>query len=451
MKDRFDIKHLDEYKDLINHNSKIPLDLYQKYNVKRGLRNSDGTGVLVGLTEIGDVRGYIMEEGDKVPVEGRLLYRGYDVKEIVKGFQVCGRHGFEETAFLLLFGDTPKTEDLNDFNYNLGKRRHLPESFAEDMILKAPSSNIMNKLARSILALYSFDENAEDNSVANVLRQSMELIAQFPTIVAYAFQAKQHYFNGESLYIHTPVPSLSTAENFLLMIRPDKKYTPLEAEVLDLALVIHAEHGGGNNSAFATHVVSSSGTDTYSSIASAVGSLKGPLHGGAAIRVRGMMEDLMKEVKDWRDEDEVTAYLTATLRKEKYDRKGLIYGMGHAIYTLSDPRAVLLKSRAEELSKEVERVEEYNLYCLVERLSQDIFDKIKGNGKQICANVDFYSGFVYSMLNIPNELYTPIFAVSRISGWCAHRMEEIVSGGRIIRPAYKNVSTRKQYQKLSAR
>lgn len=451
MKDRFNVKHLNEYTDLINHNSKIPLNLYEKYNVKRGLRNRDGTGVLVGLTEIGDVHGYILEEGDKIPVEGRLRYRGYNVQDIVKGFQVCGRHGFEETAFLLLFGDSPDKSDLADFNIELGKRRQLPGSFAEDMILKAPSSNIMNKLARSVLAMYSFDKNAEDNSISNVLIQSMDLIAQFPTIVAYAFQAKQHYFNGKSLYIHTPIPTMSTAENLLLMIRPDKKFSTLEAEVLDLALVLHAEHGGGNNSAFATHVVSSSGTDTYSAMAAAVGSLKGPLHGGAAIRVRGMMENLMEEVKDWTDEEEVTAYLEATLRKEKYDKKGLIYGMGHAVYTLSDPRAILLKARAGDLSKEAGRIEEYNIYCLVERLSQDIFDRIKGNGKTICANVDFFSGFVYSMLNIPNELYTPIFAVSRISGWCAHRIEEIVSGGRIIRPAYKNVSAKKDYVTLSKR
>ncbi len=451
MKDRFNIKHLNEYTDLINHNSKIPLDLYEKYNVKRGLRNKDGTGVLVGLTEIGDVHGYIMEEGDKIPVNGRLRYRGYNVKNIVKGFQACGRHGFEETAFLLLFGDLPKTGDLEDFHDELGKRRQLPGSFAEDMILKAPSSNIMNKLARSVLAMYSFDEKAEDNSIPNVLKQSMDLIAQFPTFVAYAFQAKEHYFNGKSLYIHTPIPSLSTAENLLLMIRPDKKFTTLEAEVLDLALVLHAEHGGGNNSAFATHVVSSSGTDTYSAMAAAVGSLKGPLHGGAAIRVRGMMEDLMENVKDWSDEEEVTVYLEAILRKERFDNRGLIYGMGHAVYTISDPRAVLLKARAGDLSKEADRTEEYNLYCLVERLSQEIFDRIKGNGKRICANVDFFSGFVYSMLNIPNELYTPIFAVSRITGWCAHRIEEIVSGGRIIRPAYKNVSSKKDYTTLSER
>ena len=451
MKDRFDIKHLNEYTDLINHNSKIPLDLYEKYSVKRGLRNKDGTGVLVGLTEIGDVHGYIMEEGDKIPVQGRLRYRGYNVQDIVKGFQYCRRHGFEETAFLLLLGDIPKKDELDDFSDELGKRRQLPDSFAEDMILKAPSSNIMNKLARSILALYSFDENAEDNSIPNVLIQSMNLIAQFPTIVAYAFQAKEHYFNGKSLYIHTPIPTLSSAENLLLMIRPDKKFTPLEAEVLDLALVLHAEHGGGNNSAFSTHVVSSSGTDTYSAMAAAVGSLKGPLHGGAAIRVRGMMEDLMKEVKDWTDEEEVTAYLTATLKKQKYDKKGLIYGMGHAVYTISDPRAVLLRARAGDLSLEAGRTDEYNLYCLVEKLSQDIFDKIKGNGKRICANVDFYSGFVYSMLNIPSELYTPIFAVSRITGWCAHRIEEIVSGGRIIRPAYKSVSVKKEYISLTDR
>lgn len=451
MESRLNIKNMAEYINLIDNNSKIPLQLYQKYNVKRGLRNNDGTGVLVGLTEIGDVHGYIMEESDKIPVPGKLRYRGYDVEDIVHGFQTCGRHGYEETAFLLLFGDIPKMQDLEDFRSDLGSRRRIPESFAEDMILKAPSSNIMNKLARSILALYSFDEKAEDNLVPNVLRQSMELIAQFPTIVAYAFQAKEHYYNGKSLYIHTPDPSLSTAENLLLMIRPDKKFTPLEAEVLDLALVLHAEHGGGNNSAFATHVVSSTGTDTYSAIASAVGSLKGPLHGGAAIRVRGMMEDLMMEVKDWGDEQAVTEYLEATLRKEKFDHKGLIYGMGHAVYTLSDPRAVLLKSRAELLSREAGKSKEFELYSMVERLSQSIFDKYKSNGKRICANVDFYSGFVYSMLNIPSELYTPIFAISRIAGWCAHRIEEIVSGGRIIRPAYKNVALKKQYITLSKR
>ncbi|MDC7232222.1 MAG: citrate/2-methylcitrate synthase [Spirochaetales bacterium] len=442
---------LKKYSGIMDTHNRIPLDLYEKYNVKRGLRHPDGTGVLVGLTEIGDVHGYIMEEGDKVPVKGILRYRGIDVKELCKGFQKEKRFGFEETVFLLLFGYLPSKEELKSFNARIGEYRALPDQFTEDMILKAPSNNIMNKLARSILASYSFDDDAEDTSVMNILRQSVELIAQLPVMAAYAYQAKAHYHMGKSLFIHKPDPELSTAENLLRMIRPDKKYTSIEAEILDLSLVLHAEHGGGNNSAFSTHVVSSSGTDTYSAIAAAIGSLKGPLHGGANIQVARMMDNIKDNVKDWNSEKEIADYITKILMKDAFDKKGLIYGMGHAVYTLSDPRAEVLKDKARELAEEAGRMDEFTLYEHIERLTPGIFQKIRNNDKPLCANVDFYSGFVYSILNIPEDLYTPIFAIARIPGWCAHRVEEIVSGGRIIRPAYKSVSPKIPYSPLESR
>jgi len=431
--------------------SKINPDFYTQYNVKRGLRNADGTGVLVGLTEIGDVHGYIIDEGEKVPVHGRLRYRGYDVADMVKGFQKEGRFGYEETIFLLLFGKLPLKEELNEFNEILGSKRFLPKSFPEDMILNTPSSNIMNKLSRSVLAFYSFDDNPEDNSIRNVLRQTIDLTAKFPSITAYCYQAKRHYFDKDSLFIHSPQPELSTAENLLLMIRQDSSYTKLEAELLDLNLVLHAEHGGGNNSTFAVHVVSSSSTDTYSAISAAIGSLKGSRHGGANAKVVNMMQNIKENIKDWKDRDEVAAYLKKILNKEANDRTGLIYGMGHAVYTLSDPRAVLLKDKAAELAKVKHRQEEYELYLLVENLVPEIFFGAKNTDKQISANVDFFSGFVYDMLNIPKDLFTPIFAMSRIPAWGAHRIEEIVSGGRIMRPAFKNVSPRRDYIPLEDR
>lgn len=440
-----------KYAPIAENNNKINPKLYGKYNVKRGLRNADGTGVLVGLTEIGEVHGYIMDEGEKVSDPGRLRYRGIDVKDLVAGAQKDGRFGFEETAYLLLFGALPNNEELAAFNEILGQNRQLPANFIEDMILKFPSKNIMNKLARSVLVSYSFDENPEDTSIKNVLRQCIELIARFPCYAAYGFQAKQYYYDNSSLFLHPPQEGLSTAENFLYMIRPDKKYTPLEAELLDLGLILHAEHGGGNNSAFSVHLVSSSDTDTYSAIAAGVGSLKGAKHGGANLKVMGMMEDIKKNVKDWANEDEVASYLAKIIKKEAYDKSGLIYGLGHAIYTHSDPRAILLKDKAEALANEKGRGDEYSLYTTIEKLAPEVFTQVKGSSKDISANVDFYSGFVYDMLNIHPELYTPIFAISRIAGWCAHRIEEIVSGGRIIRPAYKSVSQIAQYTPLSER
>ena len=442
---------LKKYAEIADRQNRIPAELYEKYTVKRGLRNADGTGVLVGLTEVGQVHGYIMDEGEKTSVNGVLRYRGIDVKEIVEGFQAESRNGFEETAFLLLFGYLPQQNELDDFTARLGELRQLPDSFTEDMILKAPSDDIMNKLARAVLSLYSFDNSADDTDVANVLRQSVQLIARFPSIVAYAWQAKNHYFNPQSLFLHTPDPTKSTAENFLAMIREDQSYTKQEADILDLCLVIHAEHGGGNNSAFSTHVVSSSGTDTYSAIAAAVGSLKGPLHGGAAIRVRTMMRDIRENVKDWSSEEEVAAYITKILKGEAFDGKGLVYGMGHAVYTKSDPRAELLKVKAEELAKGTGREEEYNLYTLVEKVTPRIFEEVTGKQKDLCANVDFYSGFVYCLLDLPRELFTPIFAISRITGWCAHRVEEIVSGGRIIRPAYRSITRSRPYLSMGDR
>lgn len=428
-----------DYTDLVRENNKIDSSLYQKYGVKRGLRNEDGTGVLVGLTQIGDVHGYIVDEKEKVPVEGRLRYRGIDLQDLVRGFQAEKRFGFEETVYLLLFGQLPNKEDLESFSSLLGENRALPTSFTEDMILKIPSNNIMNKLARSVLVSYSYDQNPEDNSIENVLRQSIELIARFPTLISYGFQAKQHYYHDETLYIHTPDPNAGTAENILRLTRPDASFTPLEAELLDLTLVIHAEHGGGNNSAFATKVVTSSETDTYSAIATAVGSLKGFKHGGANAKIIQMMSNFKENVSDWTDNGEIASHIEKILKNEAFDKKGLIYGMGHAVYTLSDPRAVLLKEKARELANAKGFNKEFDLYQRVEKLTPEVFRRVKNSDKDISPNVDFYSGFVYQMLGIPMELYTPIFAAARVPGWAAHRIEELINGGRIIRPAYKHI------------
>jgi len=430
---------LNTYADSVEKNNHIDPNLYSKYGVKRGLRNEDGTGVLVGLTQIGDVHGYIVDEKEKVAVEGRLRYRGIELRDLVAGFQSEKRFGFEETVYLLLFGQLPNASELDAFSRLLAGKRQLPKAFTEDMILKNPSNNIMNKLARSVLASYSYDQNPEDNSTENVLRQSIELIARFPTFVAYGFQAKQHYHSDKTLYIHSPDPEASTSENLLRLIRPDASYSSLEAELLDLSLVLHAEHGGGNNSAFSIHVVSSSDTDTYSAVSAAVGSLKGTKHGGANIKVRQMMENIKNNVKDWENEEEVASYVEQILRKEAFDGKGLVYGMGHAVYTHSDPRAVLLKGRAKELAAAKGYTQEFELYEKVEYLTPQIFRRVKNSDKVISANVDFYSGFVYHMLDIPEDLYTPIFAIARIAGWTAHRIEEIINGGRIIRPAYKHI------------
>ena len=448
---KIDTALLDELTQNAEKMNRIPLELYQKYSVKRGLRNDDGTGVLVGLTEIGDVHGYIIDEGEIIPVDGRLEYRGMNINDITRGFQAEKRHGFEEVCYLLLFGTLPTAKQLQQFTTLLGENRALPDGFTENMILKAPSREIMNKLARSVLVCYSYDRNPDELSLKNVLRQSIELIARFPTMAAYGFQAKSHYFDGRSLYIHRPQKDLCAAENLLHLIRPDSKFTPLEAETLDLALVLHAEHGGGNNSTFTTHVVTSTRTDTYSAIAAAVGSLKGPMHGGANLKVLEMMENIKGAVKDWQDEEEVTAYLAKILRREAFDGQGLIYGIGHAVYTLSDPRAVLLKNKAKELARAKGRSEEFDLCERVARLSPEIFKQVKNSSKVVSANVDFYSGFVYEMLDIPRELYTPIFCVARIAGWCAHRIEELISGGRIIRPAYRNVLRNKEYVPMGQR
>lgn len=423
----------------------IDPDLHRRYNTKRGLRNDDGTGVLIGLTEIGEVHGYVIDDQERVPDHGRLSYRGIDVREIVSGFQKDRRFGFEEVCYLLLFGELPNADRLQDFREILGQKRNLPDGFTEDMILRAPSNDVMNKLGRSVLVAYSYDPRAEDLSISNVLRQSIELISRFSTMVAYGYQAKRHYFHNESLYIHSPDPSLSTAQNFLSMIRPDRRYSELEAETLDLALVLHAEHGGGNNSAFTIHVVSSAATDTYGAISAGVGSLKGAKHGGAAAKVRSMMRDIQTHVQDWTDTDEIAAYLRRILLKEAYDRSGLIYGVGHAVYTLSDPRAVLLEEKARELAKESGNDLEMELYANVAELAPVVFREVRKTDQVIAPNVDFFSGFVYSMLGIPEDLYTPIFAISRIAGWSAHRLEELVSGGRIIRPAYKNIVGHRQY------
>lgn len=446
-----DINKLDKLSKLAEDNNIIDNENYVKYDVKRGLRNSNGTGVLVGLTKIGDVHGYIIDEGEKIPSEGRLTYRGIDIEDIVNGFEAEKRSGFEEVCYLLLFGELPNKEDLEQFKELLSDCRALPYGFIEDMILKAPSKDIMNKLQRSILVSYSYDENADDISIRNVLRQSIELIGRVPSFIAYGYQAKAHYYHGKSLVIHAPQRNLSTAENILYMIRPDNKFTAAEAEILDLALVLHAEHGGGNNSTFATHVVTSTGTDTYSAIAAAIGSLKGPKHGGANIKVMDMMDHIKENINDWNNLEEIENFLRRILNKDAFDKSGLIYGMGHAIYTITDPRAILLKDKALELAKEKNRLDEFNLYRNIEETSIKIFANLGDKSRPIAANVDFYSGFVYDMLNIPRELYTPIFATARVAGWCAHRIEHLVSEQKIIRPAYKSVSQKEDYMLLEDR
>ncbi|MBR5646136.1 MAG: citrate/2-methylcitrate synthase [Treponema sp.] len=442
---------LKKLESLAVHNDPIDPALYTKYDVKRGLRNANGTGVLVGLTRIGDVVGYEIQDGKKIAIPGKLIYRGYNVEDLIKDAEKNNQFGFEQCAYLLLFAELPTKAKLEKFNSYLGECRVLPSNFTEDMIMKAPSNNIMNKIARGVLASYSYDDDPEGRSVGNIIRQCVQLIARFSTLAAYGYQAKRRYYDDKSMYIHNPKPELSTAENFLRLIRSDKSYTKLEAEILDLALIIHAEHGGGNNSSLTVHVVSSTDTDTYSAIAAAVGSLKGRRHGGANIKVIEMMDDIKANVKDWSNEKEISAYLTKIARKEAFDRSGLIYGMGHAVYTISDPREILLKAKAKELAKEKGCLEEFALYDTIEKLAPNIIREIHNSDKQICANVDFYSGFVYSMLNIPRELFTPIFAISRIAGWSAHRIEEIVTGGRIYRPAYKNVSEERPFIPLADR
>ncbi len=429
----------------------IDSELFTKYDVKRGLRDLNGKGVLAGLTNISDVRAKEIIDGVEVPTHGELFYRGYNVKDLVHGFTSDNRFGFEEITYLLLFNKLPDAKELADFHNMLAGYETLPTSFVRDIIMKAPSRDMMNTLARSVLTLYSYDDRADDTSLPNVLRQCLELISLFPQLCIYGYQAYSHYHDGNSLFIHSPRPELSAAENILHMLRPDSKYTPLEAKILDIALVLHMEHGGGNNSSFTTHVVTSSLTDTYSTIAAAIGSLKGPRHGGANIKVVKMFEDMKKQISDWTDEEEVSKYLKKLLHKEAFDNAGLIYGVGHAIYSKSDPRAVILKSFVESLSKEKGLEKEFALYSMVERLAPKVIEAERQMYKGVSINVDFYSGFVYHMLGLPLELYTPIFAIARISGWSAHRMEELANNGKIIRPAYKPIGSEKDYINMSNR
>ena len=428
----------------------MDLNLYQEYDVKRGLRDSDGKGVLTGLTEISDVNGYKVKDGRKVPVDGELFFQGYNINDIVAGFK-NRRFNFEEITYLLLFGELPNEQQLRNFIELLSQYRELPSKFVRDVIMKAPSANIMNSLQKSVLTLYSYDKDPDNIGIENLLRQSLTLIATMPLLSVYSYHAYQHYNREKSLVIRYPKPELSTAENILRMLRDDGIYTELEARVLDIALVVHAEHGGGNNSTFTTHVVSSTETDTYSAVAASLGSLKGRKHGGANMEVQKMFADIKEHVKKWDDENAIRSHLEKIMNKEAFDHSGLIYGMGHAIYTYSDPRAVILKSYAKRLSEEKRLEEEFALYETVEKVASELLTSHKRLSKPICCNVDFYSGFVYTMLGIPEQLFTPIFAMSRISGWCAHRMEELVNDSKIIRPAYKYVGHHKAYKKLEDR
>ena len=443
---------LHELSESFRMHNQLPPDLFTRYRIKRGLRNADGTGVLVGASHLGNVHGYILNEGEREPIEGRLTYRGYNVYDLIHGLEQENRFGFEEIGYLLMCGKLPSRRQLAEFQHTIGLERALPDNFTEDMIMRAPSRDIMNKLASATLALYSYDPNPDDISTENILRQGISLMAKYPVIISHAYQARRRYFEGQSMYLHVPDPKLSTAENILRLIRPDESYTDDEAKLLDRCLILHAEHGGGNNSAFATRVTTSSGTDTYSSIAAAVGSLKGPRHGGANLKVVQMFNDIKEHVADWKDEDEVYAYLLRILRGEANDGSGLIYGMGHAIYTLSDPRAVSLKAAARPLAEKKGYSAEFELIETVERLTPKAFGEVRGQDvKVMCANVDMYSGLVYKMLGIPEEMFTPLFATARIVGWIAHRMEEVAFGGRIIRPAFKPLSKNVKYVPIANR
>lgn len=430
----------------------IPNELYVENKVKRGLRNSNGTGVVVGLTRIGEVNGYTVNENkEKVPQEGKLYYRGYDIEDLVNNCISEDRFGFEEITYLLMFGSLPTKKELRDFNALLGENRELPKNFARDMILTAPSKSIMNKLARSVLALYCYDDNPDDTSVENVIRQSISLIGYFPALIAYAYQAKSTTFDNKSLHLHYPIPELSTSENILRMIRPTGEYTDLEAKLLDLSMILHAEHGGGNNSSFTTHLISSSGTDTYAAISAAVGSLKGPKHGGANIAVINMINDLKQNVKDITNNKQVEDYLVKVLKKQANDKTGLVYGMGHAIYTLSDPRAKVLKNMAKQLAVSKDLIDDFMLCDFIEKKTPELYAEITGIEKPMPANVDLYSGFVYSALNIPSDVATPLFATARLSGWCAHRLEELTAGKKLMRPAYNCVQEHLPYVSLDDR
>ncbi len=432
--------------------SQIDPALYYQYDVKRGLRDLNGKGVLAGLTEISEVCSKEIIDGNEVPCRGQLYYRGRNIRDLVRGFTSEDRFGYDEIAYLLLFGTLPDQHELESFSQILSDyRTSLPSGFVRDIIMKAPSSDMMNTLARSVLTLYSYDDRADDISIPNVLRQCLQMISIFPMLSVYGYQAYQHYYNGKSLYIHTPKPELSMSQNILHILRPDSSYSELEARILDLALVLHMEHGGGNNSTFTTHVISSSGTDTYSVFAASLGSLKGPRHGGANIKVVQMFEDMKAAVKDWKDEDEIRHYLGALLDRDAFDHSGLIYGIGHAVYSLSDPRAEIFKSFVERLSVEKGCQEEFELISIVERLAPQVIGEKRHIYKGVSANVDYYSGFVYQMLGLPVELYTPIFAIARIVGWSAHRIEELANNGKIIRPAYRSICGHVDYVPLSDR
>lgn len=435
----------------IAESSKIDTDLYTKYNVKRGLRDLDGKGVLTGLTDISTIKQNKIVDGKVVPCDGELYYRGYNVNDIIAGIQKDGRFGFEEVVYLLLFGEMPNADELKNFKSLLVRYRTLPQNFVRDVILKAPSEDMMNSIARSVLTLFCYDTNPNDTSINNVLRQSIQLISVFPMLSVYGYHAYNHYLRDKSLYIHRAESYMSTAEVILSLLRPDRKYTDLEAKVLDMALILHMEHGGGNNSTFTTHVVTSSGTDTYSAIAAALSSLKGPKHGGANVKVYEMFEDLKSSVRDWKDDDEVSNYLEKLLDKQAFDRMGLIYGMGHAVYTISDPRQKILKGAVQKLAEVEGYSKEFDLYERVERLAPEVIGRKRRIYKGVASNVDFYSGLLYSMLDIPCELYTPLFATARIAGWSAHRLEELINAGKIIRPAYMSISTQKDYVQLNER
>lgn len=452
-----------DVQDLTNQDLKVLCDAYRKNNfidpelseklgVKRGLRNADGTGVLAGLTNICDVIGYQRDENNNIiPIDGKLIYRGIDLNDIVNEAITQDRFLFEEVAWLLLFGSLPNKETLDNFRRILETHRELPDGFAETQIMAAPSPNLMNKMARSVLAMYSYDEEAENTSLENVIKQSINLIAEMPSMMVYAYQTKKHAYDHESLYFHYPKPGLSTAENILAMYRLDQNYTREEARLLDLCMIVHADHGGGNNSAFTTRVLSSTGTDTYSAIASAILSLKGPKHGGANLMVMKQLDEILANVKDVHSDEEMKDYLTKIINKEAGDHSGLIYGIGHAVYTKSDPRAQILKKHSKDLAYEKGMQREYDCLCQIEKLAPVVFKELKGSTKNVCANVDLFSGLVYRILGISEELFTPIFAISRVAGWCAHRMEEVEFANRIIRPAYKYVGDEKQYISLDKR
>lgn len=444
----------DKFKELCDElkiYSSVAPEYFDRFEVKRGLRNRDGSGVMAGLTKVCAVEGYYIDDGERKPVEGHLTYRGIDINDLVDGCIKENRFGYEEVVWLLLFGHLPTRSQLEDFNKLLSDSRELPEDFIEDMIMKAPSPNIMNKLERSVLSLYSYDSNPDDISIENVLRQSIQLVAQLPTIMTYAYQVKRRYYLKKSMYLHPIKPGLSTAETILYNTRSNRKFTDEEAKLLDLCLMIHAEHGGGNNSAFATRVLTSSGTDTYAAISAGIGSLKGPRHGGANLKVAEMMNYLKADVTDITDEGQVADFLKKIINREAGDKSGLVYGMGHAVYTLSDPRQVILKREALKLAEEKGFGDEFKALDLIEKLTPEIFASEKNNNKKICANVDLYSGLIYQMLGIPEDLYTPLFAIARVAGWSAHRIEELISGNRVIRPAYKNMAVPKEYAPIDER